>query len=74
MIRNNKKKKIFLLAVRISNYTLSMSQSIGKRDLSQLLSVINPRAFVTLNQGQMTMNSSIQYAVSSEKIPIKKSL
>ncbi len=52
-----------------------MSQSIGKRDLSQLLSVINPRAFVTLNQGQTTMNSSIQYAVSSEKkFESKKSL
>jgi hypothetical protein len=39
-----------------------MNQLIRKRDLSQ----VNPRAYVTLNQGQMAMNSSIQYAVSSK--------
>ncbi len=59
-------QKIFVLAVQISNFTLSMSQSIGKRDLSRLAFVTNTTGFVTLNQGQMAMNSSIQYAVSSQ--------
>jgi hypothetical protein len=48
----------------MNNYTLYMSRSLGKRDLIRLASVTNTTGILTLDQAQMTMNSSIQYAVS----------
>ena len=52
------------LAVRLSNYTLSMNRAVGKRDLNQLS---NTTIQMTLDQARMMMNSSIQYAVRSRK-------
>jgi hypothetical protein len=48
----------------MNNYTLSMTRSLRKRALISLASVSNTTGIVTFNEGQMTMNSSIQYAVS----------
>lgn len=50
--------KLISIAVQMNNYTLYMSRLLGKRDLLRLISN------GTFNQSQMTMNSSIQYAVS----------
>jgi hypothetical protein len=41
-----------------------MSQSLKKRDLIRLTSLPNTTGILTLDEAQMTMNSSIQYAVS----------
>ncbi|UJR26537.1 hypothetical protein I4U23_007860 [Adineta vaga] len=55
--------RFILTTVRMSNYSLHTSRSLGKRDLTRLILSTNVS---TLDDAQMTMNRSIQYALEQQ--------
>ncbi|CAM4747619.1 unnamed protein product [Rotaria magnacalcarata] len=64
--RSVPKTNFILTTVRMNNYVLQMSRSLGKRDLFRLALSSNTKYLLTLNQTQSIMNSSIQYALEQQ--------